>query len=130
MLILAIRTDKSEAELGLFDDDIKLAYSTWPAYRRLAETIHDEIQELLESQGRGLTDLQGLAVFQGPGSFTGLRIGLSVANTLAYGLNIPIIATGGRDWIQKGRRALINNRNDHVALPKYGAPPRITRPRH
>jgi len=130
MLILTIRTDRPEAELGLFDDEAKLAYSTWQAHRQLAETIHKKIQELLDSQGRGLEDLQGLAVFEGPGSFTGLRIGLSVANALAYGLQIPIVATGGKDWLARACLALAKGKNDRLTVPKYGAPPHITKPKH
>ncbi|HUY84977.1 MAG TPA: tRNA (adenosine(37)-N6)-threonylcarbamoyltransferase complex dimerization subunit type 1 TsaB [Candidatus Dormibacteraeota bacterium] len=129
MLILTIRTDKPEAELGLFEDKTKLAYSTWPAHRQLAETIHAKIKELLESQGRGLNDLDGLVVFQGPGSFTGLRIGLSVSNALAYGLQVPIVATRGRNWIAQGTGHLKRDKNDHIVLPEYGAPPHITPPK-
>ena len=129
MLILTLRTDKPEAELGLFDSGNKLAYSTWPAHRQLAETIHSKIKELLESQGRGLDDVQGIAAFRGPGSFTGLRIGLSVANALAYSLRIPIIAKTGEDWLQKSIAAIEQGKNDQTALPEYGSPPHITAPR-
>ena len=129
MLILTIRTDKPEAELGLFEDGAKLAYSVWPAHRQLAETIHAKIKELLESQGRGLDDLEGLVAFQGPGSFTGLRIGLSVANALAYSLNIPIVAATSNDWLQKGYQAISQGQNHHIVLPEYGSPPHITTPR-
>lgn len=130
MLILTIRTDKPEAELGLFDNETKLAYSTWPAHRQLAETIHKKIQELLQSQGRNLDDVQGLIAFRGPGSFTGLRIGLSVANALAYGLRVPIVASAGADWIKKGCQKLLRGGNDKLTVPEYGAPPHITSPKH
>lgn len=129
MLILTIRTDKPEAELGLFDDAAKLAYSTWMAHRQLAETIHLKIKELLDSQGRELGDLEGLVVFQGPGSFTGLRIGVSVANALAYGLQIPIIAAAAKGWLDDGQQALAQGRDDRLAKPEYGSPPHITAPK-
>jgi tRNA threonylcarbamoyladenosine biosynthesis protein TsaB len=126
MLILTIRTDKPEAELGLFEDAARLAYSTWPAHRQLAETIHLKIKELLESQDYGLKDIRGIAVYKGPGSFTGLRIGLSVANTLADSLSIPIISAGGEDWIKKSQDRLGRGENEMIALPEYGALPHIT----
>jgi tRNA threonylcarbamoyladenosine biosynthesis protein TsaB len=129
MLTLTIRTDKPEAELGLFGDVTKLAYSTWQAHRQLAETIHQQIRELLESQGRQLNDIQGIVVFKGPGSFTGLRIGLSVANALAYSLNIPIVAETGEDWLEQGQRDLAQAKNEVIALPEYGSPPHITQPK-
>jgi len=127
MLILSIRTDKPEAELGLFRDSTKLAYSTWPAHRQLAETIHLKIKELLESQQCDLKDLQGITVYKGPGSFTGLRIGLSVANTLADSLGLPIVADTGEDWIKLAGRRLTDGENEKIALPEYGAEPRTTR---
>jgi len=57
-----------------------------------AEKLHVFIEEaLLESQLR-FSDLQAIAVSQGPGSYTGLRIGVSAAKGLCYALNIPLIA--------------------------------------
>lgn len=129
MLVLTIRTDKPEAEIGLFDGDTKLAYSVWAAHRQLAETIHTKIRELLESQDRTLEDINGVAVFKGPGSFTGLRIGLSVANALAYGLHVPIVGEEGEGWIKKGLQELDDGKNETISLPEYGAPPRVTQPR-
>ena len=129
MLILTLRTDKPEAEVGLFEGDDKLAYSTWQAHRQLAETIHLKIRELLESQGRSLAELEGILVFKGPGSFTGLRIGISVANSLAYSLDIPIVSTGGASWVGKGISNIAAGADEHAALPEYGSPPHITTPK-
>jgi tRNA threonylcarbamoyladenosine biosynthesis protein TsaB len=129
MLILTIRTDKPEAEIGLFQDGTKLAYSTWQAHRQLAETIHLKIQEVLESQNYNLADISGIAAFKGPGSFTGLRIGLSVANALAYSLHVPIIAAPGADWLDKAARAIKQGEDERIAMPEYGSPPHITLPK-
>ncbi len=49
MIILTIRTDKPEAEIGLYDGEQQLAYEMWSAHRQLAETIHTKIKELLDS---------------------------------------------------------------------------------
>lgn len=129
MLILTIRTDRPEAELGLYKDSEKLAYEAWLAHRQLAETIHSKIDDLLKRQQKTLADLQGIVAYQGPGSFTGLRIGLTVANTLAYSYGLPIVATASDDWIQKGIGRLIKGERDTLALPEYGAPPHITPPK-
>lgn len=130
MLILTIRTDKPEAEIGLFDGEQKLAYSTWQAHRQLSETIHSKIKELLDSQSRSLNDLGGIVAFKGPGSFTGLRIGLSAANALAYGLRIPIVSVTGVNWLKKGSQAIKQGKDEQVALPKYGSLPHIRLPKH
>lgn len=129
MLILTLRTDQPDAEIGLFDDEAKLAYSTWPAHRRLAETIHLKIKEVLDSQGRSLDELGGIVIFKGPGSFTGLRIGLSVGNALAYSLGVPIIGSTGDTWIHNGASRLAQGEDDRLALPEYGSPPHITSPK-
>ena len=129
MLVLAIRTDKPEAEIGLFDGDRQLAYNTWPAHRELSNTIHREIARLLAGKDLALTDIKGIVCFEGPGSFTGLRIGLTVADTLAYGLEVPIIGSGGEGWIERGIERLQAGENDKIALPHYGATVHITTPR-
>ncbi|MGC1177160.1 MAG: tRNA (adenosine(37)-N6)-threonylcarbamoyltransferase complex dimerization subunit type 1 TsaB [Candidatus Saccharimonadales bacterium] len=126
MYILTIRTDKPEAEIGLFEGEAKLAYSTWHAHRQLAETIHLKIRELLESQGRDLHDIEAVVAYKGPGSFTGLRIGLSVANVLAYSLDIPIVATNGLKWTESGIEKILDKQNDTISLPEYGAPAHTT----
>lgn len=130
MLILTIRTNKPEAELGLFEDDKQLTYETWQAHRELSDTIHLKIEEVLKSQQKSLSDLDGLVAYLGPGSFTGLRIGLSVANALADGLHSPIVGAQTDDWVKLGCKRLQNGENDRVALPEYGAPVHITPQKH
>ena len=129
-LILAIRTDKPEAELGLYEDGEQLAYEIWHAHRELAETIHLKIHQLLSDNHKTIEDLGGIVVYKGPGSFTGLRIGLSVANALAYGLNIPIIGETDEDWAKKGcERITAGATTSESVLPEYGAPVHLTAPK-
>lgn len=128
MLILTIRTDNPQAEVGLFDDEKKLVYKKWQAHRRLSATIHQKITRALSLQGRTLQDLGGLVVFKGPGSFTGLRIGIATANALADSLEIPIIGTNGQNWAEKAIKKLLNNQNDKLVLPEYGQPVKTTPP--
>jgi tRNA threonylcarbamoyladenosine biosynthesis protein TsaB len=126
MLILTIRTDNPEAELGLFEDDKQLAYEKWHAYRELSNTILKKLDELMKSQNKKFADVQGIVCFKGPGSFTGLRIGLTVGNTLAYSLGLSIVTANGDNWQQSGIAALRQGGNEKVALPEYGAEAHIT----
>lgn len=126
MIILTIRTDKPEAELGLYENNDQLEYEVWAAHRQLAESIHGKIQELLGRQQKSWHDLEGIVCFQGPGSFTGLRIGLSVGNALAYGLKIPIVAAQEPNWLEWGIARLRVKEDDGQALPFYGSEAHIT----
>jgi tRNA threonylcarbamoyladenosine biosynthesis protein TsaB len=128
-LYLSIRTDKPEAEIGLFDGQEQLDYEVWHADRELSTTILGKIERLLKNNKKAFSDLEGIVAFKGPGSFTGLRIGLTVANTLAYGLRIPVIASEEEAWIQAGIKKIETGENDKMALPKYGREARITKPK-
>ena len=57
-----------------------------------AERLHVFIEEIISEAGIGMNDLDAVAVSQGPGSYTGLRIGVSAAKGLCFALNIPLIA--------------------------------------
>ena len=127
--ILTIRTDKPEAELYLFENKNKLNSIKWQAHRQLAETIHIKIKEILDLLNISANEIQGIVCYKGPGSFTGLRIGLSVANALAYAQDIPIVARGGKDWLKQGINDLLDGKNDKIVTPQYGAPAKTTSPK-
>ena len=57
-----------------------------------AERLHVFIEEIIKEAGISLNDLSAIAVSQGPGSYTGLRIGVSAAKGLCFALGIPLIA--------------------------------------
>lgn len=129
MIVLSIRTDKAEAELGLFDGQAQTDYLTWQADRELSLTILDKITELLKRNQLTFQQLEGVVGFVGPGSFTGLRIGLTVANTLAYGLRIPVVGSQAEAWIQDGIARLQAGENNKIVLPKYDKEPNTSQPR-
>lgn len=126
MLIISIRTDRPEAELSLYDGEQQIAHLNWQAHRELAETLHGKIAALLSDNQKTLQDIEGIVVFKGPGSFTGLRIGVTVANALAYSLHVPIVANEDPNWVTDGILRLQNGESETVALPEYGALPHIT----
>lgn len=128
MLILTIRTDNPDAEVGLYEDAVQLGYEVWPAHRELSVTLHGKIDAMLKGHSRSLKDLGGIVCYKGPGSFTGLRIGLTVADSLAYGLTIPIVSATD-DWIRQGIARLQKGEDERIALPHYGAPVHITLPK-
>lgn len=129
-MILTIRTDKPEAEVGTYSFDGQLSYVVWPAHRELANTLLSVIRDQLAAQKAVFKDITGVIVYKGPGSFTGLRIGITVANTLAYGLSVPVVGEAEEhQWLERGLKALKSGRNDKLVLPEYGAEANITMPK-
>jgi tRNA threonylcarbamoyladenosine biosynthesis protein TsaB len=128
MLVVTIKTDQPEAELGLFENNKRLGYIKWPAHRELAETIHKQFELLLGFPSKEIHQIGGIVCFEGPGSYTGLRIGLSVGNALSYSLGIPIVATRGEDWIKQGLAGLDKGDNEKTVLPFYGGKIHVTLP--
>ena len=87
------------------------------------------IQQELRGQGLTWKEVTGLVVFKGPGSFTGLRIGITVMNSLAYINGLPIIGVTGERWQDEGLRRLAAGENDTIVMPEYGGEANITKPR-
>ena len=80
--ILAIKTNDPTTEIYILDNFGKtVVKKTWKPERRLSNELLSEIEQLIDAK---CDDLSGLIVFSGPGSFTGLRIGITTMNTLAY----------------------------------------------
>jgi tRNA threonylcarbamoyladenosine biosynthesis protein TsaB len=127
--ILTIRTDKLEAEVGVYDMQGKqLSYHVWMAHRQLSATLLGVIRDELKKQDAVFEDIGAVLVFRGPGSFTGLRIGITVANTLAYGLNVSIVGEADeQNWLERGLARLADHANDQLVLPEYGAEANITK---
>lgn len=67
-----------------------------------AAFVQPAIRDLCIQHGIQLKDIQGVSVINGPGSYTGLRVGLSSAKGLCYALNIPLICINTLDWLAKG----------------------------
>lgn len=87
----------------------------WESGRNLAKQLYSFIHEKLQENGKDWQDIEEITFMVGPGSFTGLRIGATVVNTISSQLNIP----------------LYNHRGEKVNLvmPEYGRPANITPPK-
>jgi tRNA threonylcarbamoyladenosine biosynthesis protein TsaB len=88
-LLLALDTSTSTASLALFDGAQVLSETTWLAGREHSTRLLIEVQLAFERIGRDPAQLTGLVVARGPGSFTGVRVALSVAKGIAGGFGIP-----------------------------------------
>jgi len=90
-LFLAIDTATRAPSLALYDGERVVAEETWYSANGHTVELVPSIVRMLERQKVSPSQLQGIAVALGPGSFTGLRIGLSVAKGLALTLAIPLV---------------------------------------
>lgn len=127
-MILLLDTSTPECRLSFVDGDWRYD-ATWEANRDLAKGLLEYIQVQLETQGKSWKDLSGLGVFKGPGSFTGLRIGITVLNTVSDSEAIPIVGETGEDWQKSAIERLLNGESDKIVLPEYGGEANITQPR-
>jgi tRNA threonylcarbamoyladenosine biosynthesis protein TsaB len=89
-LLLALDTSTATASVALYDGEHVLSESTWLAGREHSTRLLVEIDVALDRVGRTASDLTGLVVACGPGSFTGVRVALSVAKGIAFARGLPL----------------------------------------
>ena len=123
-MILYLDTSGPACRLWLDDTSYE-----WRAERDLARGLLKFIRDCLLQDKATWEDLAGLAFMIGPGSFTGLRIGATVLNTVADAQNIPIVGVCGKDWRLNAKKQLGEGEGQKLVLPNYGAAPNITTPK-
>jgi tRNA threonylcarbamoyladenosine biosynthesis protein TsaB len=127
MLILAIDTALDACAAGVLDTEAGrlIAHETLPMKRCHAEALMPLIARVIEASGIGFAALDRIAVTTGPGSFTGLRVGLSAARGIALAANKPVVglptltAYAAPIVSQNGEHPVISAidaRHDHVYL--------------
>src|SRR5271154_518120 len=94
-MLLSLNTcgNTASVALGVADkNEVRIVATAELAVRTYSARLIPEIAALLESQFVTLRDVEAIVVVNGPGSFTGIRVGLSTAKGLAEGAGIPLIA--------------------------------------
>lgn len=127
-MILLLDTSTPLCKIVLVDGEEQFS-DEWQADRTLAKYLLGYIQERLQARGKTFTDITGIGVYQGPGSFTGLRIGLTVLNTIADSEQLPIVGVQGDGWQERAIERLQAGENDKLVMPFYGSEAHITTPR-
>lgn len=127
-MILLLDTSTPACKLTFVDGDWYY-HDEWQADRELAKKLLGYLDEQLKKNQKTWQDISAIGAFQGPGSFTGLRIGLTVLNTIADTQGIAIVGETGEDWQDKAIARLSAGENDKIVLPFYGSEARITKPR-
>ena len=107
---LYLDTNTPETILKLDNKEYKYVFANDLA-EKLLQFIHDKLQE----NHKDWQDISEITFMSGPGSFTGLRIGASIVNTLAHELNIPLYDHHGK--------------KHKIIIPDYGRSANISKPR-
>lgn len=112
MVVLAIDTSTPYLVLGL-----PQAEWTVRLERRHAEALWELLDQFLQRSQTVREDLQGIAVGEGPGSYTGIRVGVAAGLGLARGLGLPVVGVGSLEACQRYARpvtAAFSQRNEQV----------------
>ena len=123
-MIILLDTSTATCRLTTVDGESSNNFE-WEAGRTLARGLLSFIQEKVGD----VKNISGIGIMRGPGSFTGLRIGMAIANTLADGLGVPIVGETGDSWRESALGRLSSGEDDQVILPFYGGDAHITKPK-
>jgi tRNA threonylcarbamoyladenosine biosynthesis protein TsaB len=94
MIALALDTSTALAGVGLFDDGELIGEVTWRTNQNHSRELMPAVEWLLQARGIDKRNLGAVFVCLGPGSYAGLRVGLSTAKGLAFGLELPLVGIG------------------------------------
>jgi N6-L-threonylcarbamoyladenine synthase/tRNA threonylcarbamoyladenosine biosynthesis protein TsaB len=130
MLTLAFDTSSSLGSVAVFDGDKTLHSREWERATTHGELLTPAIEDCLAHSGIVPKDLKRIAVGCGPGSFTGARIAINAARSLAYALQIPalsfdtaeILASQERLPVGKPVLAIINAQKNLVYASSFASP--------
>lgn len=132
MLQLFIDTTGVHQTVALIENQKVLAQKKWLSNYNESETLLPAITSLLRKAQKTLRDLDQIVVARGPGSFSSTRIGVTVANTLGFALDIPIIGLKtGENVMLRLRRKIqtsdILSVKKVIVTPLYAKLPNITK---
>lgn len=118
-IILCLETSTKNCSVALTDGErlIALKEDGSDKYTH-AEKLHVFIEEVLNQGGVKFSDLDAVAVSEGPGSYTGLRIGVSSAKGMAYALKIPLIAV---NTLQAMANSFLSGEEKSLLIPMIDA---------
>lgn len=103
MLILAMDTSTMVGGVALLKDGVALGEHILNVRATHSERLMSSVEALMAAAGVAPGDLDAIACGAGPGSFTGVRIGMSACKAMAYALAIPIVSVPSLDALAYGR---------------------------
>jgi tRNA threonylcarbamoyladenosine biosynthesis protein TsaB len=116
-MLLAVDTSTAQVGLALYDGSQVISEYAWRSSQRHTVELAPAISELLRRCGLTMDDIRGLGVALGPGSFTSLRVGLSLVKGLALARGLPLVGVPTLDILAAAQSA---SRLPLVALIQAG----------
>lgn len=106
-MLLAVDTATRIASIALYEPSQRtvLSEETWLSANRHTVELMPRIARMIETQGLAADDLNGLVIGLGPGSFTGLRIGMGVVKGLVLALDLPVVGIPTLDTLARPHMA-------------------------
>lgn len=124
-MILLINTSDKICKI-IFVDGQKIHDYIWRSDMKLAKWLLGYLNRLLEKHSKTWSDIEAIGVYEGPGSFTGIRIGLTIMNTIADSQQIPIVGGRGDDWKNVVLEKIREGKNEKIVMPFYDREANIT----
>ena len=122
MFSLVLDSANRDLNIGLAKDGVLLDRISYQAWQRQSELMVKEIDNILKRNHLTAKDIHDVIVTIGPGSYTGIRIALTIAKTLAYALNIKIYAISSllaQNALEKKTISVINARSNRSYVAIY-----------
>lgn len=122
-MFLIIDTTDKECRVAI-DDGRNIESQKWLWQKDTATEVLENIQKLLKKRHKKIEDIRAIIVNQGPGSYTGTRVGITIANTLGWALRIPVSGYTNENLADIARKISKKIKNgqlpsDHFPTPKY-----------
>lgn len=129
-MILYLDTTKPIVHLAILSDQgDELASKSFDLSNKQTAELLSKINELLLSRNLALSDISGIVCIAGPGGFTSLRVGVTMANFLSFSLNKPILGIAKGYKLPQTNLLEIIGKGHKPVLPVYSREPNITIPK-
>ncbi len=121
MIILALDSTAVTASVALLDNENIIGVSSIHNKLTHSEKLLPMIDELLRNSGYTIDDIELFAVSEGPGSFTGVRIGIATVKGLSFEKNVPVVGISAIEALAENLRINENTHEEYIIAPSMDA---------
>ena len=125
MITIMLDSSNTSMSVGIMDESHIIASTSYEAWQRQSEVMIPELDKLLKDNGFSKDDIQDVIVAIGPGSYTGVRIAITIAKTIAVALNVKVYPVSSLQVLKDGDNpsiCLINARSKRSYIGVYQGP--------